>query len=239
MRAPVSFLRPGTPAFDPATLLPDGWFRNYGGAPWNPTAPSANGNLSAGATAPAVASINGKGVANWNTIFSGTRFLRTVGASNLFISTATTTMIAFLRCSFLQADAGAWYSEPVIIGSDSGNFGLSISSSGLRAGNGNGGSTTRIALGLGVGAMAAVRISGGQIRLRVYQPTGHADAAPVTAAGAAVDSFLKIGLNWDSSAGFAGDIAELMTWKAAAISDANLDKLALSYGNARFAWGLT
>lgn len=237
MRAPFAMLG-GAPPFDPATLNPQGWFRNYALAPWVPTAPSANGNLTAGATVPTVNAINGHGAANWNAIFSGTRFLRTAGASSLFVSTAATTVLAFLRCSFLQPDQIAWYSEPPIFTTDGGNLGMSISSSGLRAGNGNGGNTGRIALGLGVGAMAAMRISGGQIRLRVYQPSGHADATPVTAVGAAVDTFLQFGLNWNSTAGFAGDLAELMMWKSA-VSDANLDKLALSYGNARYAWGLT
>lgn len=224
------------PPFDPATLTPDGWWRDYSGAPQSPTAPSAHGNLVALGTAPGVGTaVNGHAPANW----SANRGLQTAQASSNFIGTTNCTLIAFMRASSLAADEIAWYSEPAIASDDSGSLGISISTSGVRAGNGNGGNTSRIALATSVWAMVAMRVTGGFIELRVYQPSGHADATHVTATGAGIGTVLQIGKNWSGANWILGDVLEILTWKSTALSGADLDNVALDYGNAQYELGLT
>ncbi len=223
-------------AFDPATLSPDGWWRDYGGAPWTPTSPSAHGNLVALGTAPSVGTaVNGHTPANW----PGNRGLQAAQASSNFIGTTNCTIIAFVRASSLDGDGAAWYSEPAIVTSDGADMGMSISTSGVRAGNGLGVNTSYVALAANVWAMVAMRIVGGFIELRVYQPSGHTDATHAVALGVAIDSVLQIGKNWNGVSWLSGDILEALTWKSVALSDANLDSMALDYGNARYALGLT
>lgn len=232
-------LAPPVPAFDPATLSPDGWWRaSYSGAPWTPTSPSAHGNLVAFGTAPGVGSaVNGLTPANWPP--SSARALQSAQASSNFLGTTNCTLISFFQVGSVVADEVAWYSEALVVGDDGGSLGISVSLSGVRAGNGNGGSTSYLPLNTSVWAMAAMRISGGQIHMRLYKPTGHADATPVTSTGAGIGSLVQVGKNWNGVDILTGDILEILTWKATALSDADLDNIALDYGNAQYALGLT
>jgi hypothetical protein len=225
-------------AFDPASLSPDGWWRPDFSAPWNPTAPSANGNLATLGTAPiAGTAVNGHIPANFP--IAGTAGLQSVSASSNFIGTTNCTIIVFFKPGTGSTIETAWYSEQPVFTTDNGDLGMGFANDGVKAGNGAGGNTGAVPLAVGTWAMAALRVSGGRINLRVSQPSGTTDAVDVTAAGASIDSFIRLGRPWGGGiVNFQGDIAEVLTWKSLALTNANLVSM-VTYFNVQFAQGLT
>lgn len=221
--------RRGASSFDPATLAPDGWWEaSYGGSPMLPRAPGdTHGSLAGNALVGAA--VNGFTPANYE---GANRALISQQASSNFVSVAGLTLICLFRWSLpLATDQIAWYSEPMIGGGDGGDFGMSISVSGVRGGNGAAVNTPRVALASGVWAMAALRVTGGNVLVRVSQPSGTTDVSGAVSI-TTIDSFLKFGRNWNDTVLFQGDFLSHLAFKRA-LSNAELTSM-LSFYNARY-----
>ncbi len=245
---PFAFLQgsSGPPAFDPRTLGLKGWWRvPYAGAPLTPADPTNTlGNLvqyTAGPTPSVGAALNGFNTMGFST--GGLRRLATAQSSSQFASSGLMTLGLLFRCTTFVAAAGIWYSEAPLVTANLGDCGFAVSAGGIRGGNGGAGNTPYVPYTLNTWAAAWFRVSPspatGTIEVRVSQPSGTVDSAPVQIAGLSIDGSWKIGTNWneDPPASFAGEIAEVIATDVK-LSSGDLVNMN-SYFNSRYAVGLT
>lgn len=242
MRLGLGISLSGTPggaasSFDPATLALTGWWRaSYAGSPWTGTASagtSGSRNLTEATNPPAVgAAINGLTPADLDG--ANDRLLNATLMTTM-VSASAGTLVALFNADAAAADGGATsaYTLPLLIGEDaSGALYLAYSSSGVRFG--------------GVSAApahnsVAVAASPGSLHFAVA--TWNATTMSLSVDGGAFSSVahvltlgggsVSVGKNYDGTAFFNGQLAEIMmgAFTATAGDVANLK----SYINARYA----
>jgi hypothetical protein len=233
------------PAFDPATLSLDGWYKaSYGGSPWSPTASAgtsgANGTLVTSGVAPGVgAAVNALDPASFDGATTG--LVTNTAAMSDMISVGSMTLIVLFKGAVAVAATANFYDDPALVtdGGGGGNVGLVYTSSGIRAGVFQGASnqTNSIALATGVWALCALRFNGSTVKCRVSQAGGTTDATPVASGNPAFGSAMFVGKNYAATKFLQGDILEVMTSKTE-LSDANLVSIR-GYMNSRYALALT
>lgn len=222
------------PAFDPATLTLEGWWRNFAGSPWTPTA-SAGGSGTAGRNLetnlglPGTGTLDGYGTAD----FSGTlQTLVSTQAATTHITASAGTIIVLAKADTAVAAASDFYDDPGLVAETGGFIGLVFTASGVRAGvfNASSKQTTHIAQATGAWFMASARWDGTNIRCRVNST----DATPVAAVGGAssVGTNIYAGRNYSGTRLFDGQIADIIT-DTSSMSDADLASV-YSYFKARY-----
>ncbi len=217
--------------FTPALISPTAWFRApFTGDPWMPTNTfPVHGNLTADGAIPSIGadvhSPDGLTSANFNGTTQGLE-TATASAQNIYGGVGNVlesmTVVIFFRDTSPHAPAAAFYDEADLASDTGSHWGLSSSTSGIRAGAWGGGTdqTTYIPLAAGTWAMAVMRHTGPStsiIKCRVSQPSGTTDQSvprtPTTgiqrsaAAGSAI-----FGINYTSTAKLTGDIVEIITF---------------------------
>jgi hypothetical protein len=213
--------------FSPAELVISGWWRApYAGSPFTPTASAgtsgANGNLITSGAAPTVGtSVNGYAPASCNGTTQS--FVPgTAPGTDLWTAAAGTSIVLAKAASGIAATAN-FYDEPCLATDNSGNLGMSFTTSGVRAGVYIAGSkqTAFIAQATGAWFMAAGRWDSTNVNLRVNST----DATPVAAAGVVgVGSGAGFLRNYISAQWFEGDALEIITARTA-LTAANLSDI--------------
>lgn len=231
-RRPVSVAT----AFDPATLALTGWWRaSYVGAPWAANASAgtslANGDLTTAGADPTVgAAIGGRTPASFN---GTSQYLRNGSAPmTSFFSTGAATIIALFNPASAAAP-GLIYTNPPIICNNSGDFGMSFTTSGLHA------------FGYDGAYKEAVKAcSPGSYHIGMFRKTGSVlgvtvdSTSEVTVAFGAMTALsgaLSIGRSYGATY-YNGSILEIMTSNVA-LTNANYTDIK-TYLNARYALSL-
>ncbi len=255
-----------TPAsFDPGTLNPNGWWRADFPAPPNPWLPSPGGG-SSGTNGNLVASaafgpnqgtaVNGR-IPALVTGSGGTGAtagpLKSVAAASTFINPNAITVIIIAKYSGAPAAPAANYYDDVAFASDGpnsngGNWAITLSSAGVRAGMFTGTSgtvqTPSVPLATDTYAVMCYRLdrtasTTDALRLRVYTAGGgivdvNGSTGPFNPLN--VGNFLELMQNYVAAAPLPGSVLDVLTF-ATVLSDTDLDNVALDYANARYALG--
>lgn len=198
---------------DPSTLELTTWTRtNYVGQPWAGTASAGDsGDFSWVADNPAATdtTLNGLVVAN----FDGTndRFYKDTVAMADIITASAWWLGALVYVDSVAAAGGAWYSDEVIVGDNQGAWGISISSSGVRAAGYDGAikSTGFVTFGTGAWGWIEAWLEGGTLSCRVNG--GTAQTVSCGNSSLLASSYPRLGANYNATTFFDGKIADVMT----------------------------
>jgi hypothetical protein len=149
--------------------------------------------------------------------FNGTSMGLTLNNSGSpgFVNTPNFTVVIYFKVTSLSAPGANWYAEPSIFEDDTQNYGITLTTAGIRASIFNTISTdfqtTAIPVSIGPWHMAVMRVDGTNLNFRLDNTD--ATAVPYTITNtAAVSSTLLFGSNRLKPEWFSGSILEAQTF---------------------------
>lgn len=235
--------------FDPATLTLTGWWRaSYAGSPWAGTASagsSGSRNLTEGTNPPATGSaLNGLTPADCD---GSNDQLSNALATNNFITTAAYSVAVLFNADTADADAGAstFYTNRGLVfasgGTNGGIWGVTHTTSGVRAGHWNGATWNSAIKAASTAAwhLTIVTYDGTNISVWVDDVTNSGAVSVAHGnvdAGSIASDVLRIGTQYNQAAFFDGKITEVML---AQVAWSETDRTNIkSYINSRYALSL-